>query len=496
LAVSSLALCFVYLDRRRRWWLFASGLLLGLSFITKALNPFMVAPVGLLLFALRFGAGQRILNLQNWPALIGDGLIWGFGVILPIIMLPIFYDSAALYDQLILFRSDLRAAIPGDWPDTWHKFVFFIQSYWGVWLLAGAGIVTAVWQVITGNTKDELRHNLLVLNSATLYPLTWTVWLLAGVLMLLWHAPLFPHHFVVLLPPLILLSAGFIGDILILSQQYRWAYALWLVVMVAAFNLPAMVQSNQKTAAIVTGGRETEALKLLETVSAPNDFVMGDSQLLIFMANRRTPPPLGDVALVAIKAGRQTSERMTALTNEYSAPAVVQWSLRLPWLPDYLTWVEENYLVKKVWDNDHIIYFAPRWKVGQPLPNPRDIQLGESIRLRGFAVNGVSDDQLNLKIYWQTDTPLDKDYTVFTQLLDSNGAWVAGWDSRPLGGYFGTHQWPADEVITDIVQFPLPADLLPGNYTLITGMYLLDTGERLVQPDGTDYINLTTVTVP
>jgi len=496
LAVSSLSLCFVYLDRRQRWWLFVSGLVLGLSFITKALNPFVAVPVGLLLFVLHFGEGQRLLAFRNWRSLIVDSLIWGLGVILPVIVLPLLYDPAGLYDQLVLFRSDLRAAIPGSWLDTWNKFVVFSQSHWGFWLLAGGGIVTAVWRAVARDTEDGLRNRLLTLSSPLLYPLIWIVWLLTGVLMLLWHAPLFPHHFIVLLPPLILLSAGFIRDIVALSQRYRWAYALWLVVGVAALNLPAAFQTNQKTAAIVTGGREIEALKLIESVSAPADFVMGDSQLLIFMADRRTPPQLGDVALVAIKAGRQTSERMIEITQKVQAPVVVQWSLRLPWLPEYLAWVEENYLVKKVWDNDHIIYFAPRWKVNQPLPNERDIQLGGSLRLRGFSIDGVSNDQLDLKLYWQINNSLNNDYTVFTQLLDSNGAWVAGWDSRPLGGYFPTSQWPVDEIITDIVQFPLPADLPSGDYTLITGMYLLDTGERLVQSDGADYINLTTITVP
>jgi hypothetical protein len=303
----------------------------------------------------------------------------------------------------------------------------------------------------------------------------------------------------VLLPPLILLAAGFMADMVVLSRRWKWAYALWLIVVVAAFNVPAMVQANQKTAAIVTGGRETEALKLLEAVSAPNDFVMGDSQLLIFMANRRTPPQLGDVALVAIKAGRQTSERMIGITSQVQAPAVVQWSLRLPWLPEYLAWVEENYLAKQVWDNDHIIYFAPRLSPGQAVPNTREERLGELLQLHGYDLDESTvkaGNTLSLKVYWQTDAPLSNDYTVFTQLLDSSGTLVWGWDSQPLGGYFPTSQWPANEMITDIIQLPLPADLPPGNYTLITGMYLLDTGERLAQPDGADYINLTTITVP
>ena len=283
------------------------------------------------------------------------------------------------------------------------------------------------------------------------------------------------------------------------SGQRSLIISSGLIIIVAAFNVPAMVKANQETAAIVTGGREVEALKLLQAVSDPTDFVMGDSQLLIFMAGRRTPPPLGDVALVAIKAGRQTSARMIGLTEQYQAPAVVQWSLRLPWLPEYLAWVGANYLTRRVWDNDHIIYFGRRLPPGEAIPHERTVRLGDSITLRGYQLEAgpvIPGQNLNLKVYWQTDVSLPDDYTIFTQLLDSQGRLAAGWDSQPLGGYFPISQWPAAEIVTDIVRLPLPADLPPGDYTLITGLYHLDTLERLRTIDGSgDYITLTTLRI-
>jgi hypothetical protein len=270
------------------------------------------------------------------------------------------------------------------------------------------------------------------------------------------------------------------------------------LIIAATFNIPALVKANNNTAAIVTGGREVEALKLLQAVSNSQDFVMGDSQLLIFMANRRTPPPLGDVALVAIKAGRQTSERMIKLTQQYQAPAVVQWSLRLPWLPEYLTWVEANYLTRRVWDNDHIIYFGRRLPPDEVIPNERLVRLGNSLALRGYTLEAgplTAGRPLNLKVFWQADSSLNQDYTVFTQLLAQNGVMVASWDSQPLGGYFPTHHWPAGEIVTDIIQLPIPVQVPPGNYTLITGMYLLETLERLPTTDGNDYLTLTTLRI-
>jgi hypothetical protein len=132
------------------------------------------------------------------------------------------------------------------------------------------------------------------------------------------------------------------------------------------------------------------------------------------------------------------------------------------------------------------------------VPNERQVRLGDSLALWGYELEETQVEagrNLALKVYWQTDMPLVKDYTVFIQLLDSSGIRVDGWDSQPFGGYFPTSQWPAGEIIADVVQFPLRPDLPAGDYTLITGMYLLETSERLQKSDGGDHIVLTTIRV-
>jgi hypothetical protein len=556
LAVLALALLFVYLDRGRQAWLIASGLALGLSFITKALNPFIVFPIGLLLlvrsnlFGLADVVGLRHPADQPWRSLLLDGLLWSLGCLIPMGLLWLLYDPVALVDQLIAFRADLRAAIPGSWSETWMQFAGFFTTHWGFWLLAGGGIISTLVRFriarkpinskvpenvrLEANASSSREPSPINPTSLLFYPLVWFVWLLAGSAMLLWHTPLFPHHFIILLPPLILLGAGFITTTITLwpstfptpaprannneSSQipdprsqipdpksqishptsHISALAFSILALAAAFNLPAIISANQDTVNIVTGGREAQALDLLQSVSEPDAFIMGDSQLLIFMAGRRTPPPLGDVALVAIKAGRQTSARMIDLTRAYHAPAVVQWSLRLPWLPDYLDWVEANYLARREWDGDHIIYFVPAFPTGETVPNEIRVRLGLSLTLVGYDLGQtppVAGHDLDLKVYWQTDESLPQDYTVFTQLLDETGTLVTGWDSRPLSGYFPTTQWPPDQIITDLVQLPLPADLPAGQYTLITGLYILETLERLATPTGSDHLVLTTLSI-
>lgn len=479
LAVTALAVLFPLSTTHQRLprigLLIASGMLFSLSLLTKALNPF-VAGVALLLLV-------NFLRAHKTPFSITDPLWWLIGSLCPLIITGWMYPVEALYQNLILFRVQLRATEAANVTANLSQFQTFVVSHWGVCFLAVAAI------------HKWTRPNR--------FMFLWLMWLMAGLITLAWHKPLFSHHFIILLPPLILLAAETVKEAINEVQQWPTVQPRPINVigctLIAFLSLSSMVQANQQSTTIVTGGRETQAIEFLQDVSHPTDFVMGDSQLLIFMADRQTPPPLGDVALVGIKAGLQTSERLIKLTETYHAPAVVRWSLRLPWLPDYLAWVEANYLAKRVWDDDHIIHFVPRLPADYPLPNKQNVDLDGGIRLRGYKVDLSqieNDATLNLTVYWQTAQPLTENYTIFTQLLDAQGQLVTSWDSQPVRGHFPTTAWPIHELISDMIQLPLPDELPANDYTLITGMYQLDSLTRLRQPDGSDYITLTHLTLP
>ena len=78
---------------------------------------------------------------------------------------------------------------------------------------------------------------------------------------------------------------------------------------------------------------------------------------------------------------------------------------------------------------------------------------------------------------------MGRDYTVFVQLLDAKNRWVAGHDTQPLGGEYPTSSWRPGEVVVDDHVLQLPDDLPPGTYRLVTGMYDLATGRRLIVAD-------------
>jgi hypothetical protein len=466
LATLSLALALAYWRRGGWVWLTLSGLTLGLSLLVKALNPLLVLPVLWLIVARRSLANR----LRGSVALV----IWALAGLLPVFVCLLVYDPAALYDQAIAFRFELRGVFPWHLADNIVQLSDFARQHWSIVGLAIAGLI------------------LLTLRAGWETLILVGLWLGGALLTVLIHSPLFPHHTVILLPPLALLAGLAVTETVTLLQERRWAWSTPGLVGGIAFMLaiPAMVQTNQAVLA-ASFGRETEAIAFLKQVTRLTDNVISDNLLVPFMAGRQSPPPLGDLAQVAIDTGRQTSERLIAISEAYPVEAVANWALRLPYLDDYMHWVENNYLARRVWDDHHVIYFGRRVPVGQ-VPNRVDAQVGTSIELLGYNIGNrqqaASGQQhkvegkpqaLEVTLYWRAEKPVRGDYTVFVQLLDAEGHLVTQHDGQPLYGYLPTDDWSPGDVIPDWHRLALPSDLPPGYYQLIAGMYILETMERL-----------------
>ena len=75
---------------------------------------------------------------------------------------------------------------------------------------------------------------------------------------------------------------------------------------------------------------------------------------------------------------------------------------------------------------------------------------------------------LTLTLYWRADTPPDKNYTVFTHLLDSAETVRLNADHAPPKP---TQGWVAGEIITDPVTLSIPAELPPSDYQIEVGLY-------------------------
>jgi hypothetical protein len=103
-----------------------------------------------------------------------------------------------------------------------------------------------------------------------------------------------------------------------------------------------------------------------------------------------------------------------------------------------------------------------------------------------------------VSLAWEALRAPEERLKVFVQLLDSSGRLVAQHDGEPIGWRGLTDAWQAGDRYTDRHGVLLPAQILPGEYSLQVGMYRY-SGERLqvVAGDGTveDAIRLGTITI-
>jgi hypothetical protein len=468
LACLSLASALNYWRRGGESWLAFSGLALSLSLLVKAMNPLVALPVLWLVVA------RHWRRQASWSRIVIALAVWGLAGLLPIFVCLLVYDPAAMYDQAIAFRFELRAASAWLLADNVAQLRLFLEQQWGIVGLALTGFVLLAYRA----------------GWETLLPLG--LWLAGNLFSVLFHSPLFLHHTIILLPPLALLAGIGLAETALLLQERRWAWSTLGMAGGLAFllALPGTVQANQ-TAKGAGFGREAQAITFLKQITYPTDNVISDNLLLPFMAKRQTPPPLGDIAQVAINSGRQTSERLIAISEAYPVEAVASWALRLPHLDKYMDWVANSYLVERVWDDHHVIYFGRR-VLKDLVPNRIDAQVGDSIALLGYDIvssQGATagklydtednSQTLDVTLYWEARNPVEEDYTVFVQLLDSEGQLVTQHDGQPLYGYLPTGGWSPDEVVPDRHRLPLPDGMSPGRYQLIAGMYTLETLERL-----------------
>lgn len=139
---------------------------------------------------------------------------------------------------------------------------------------------------------------------------------------------------------------------------------------------------------------------------------------------------------------------------------------------------------------------APPMRMAPPdiALQPSGVALGGFGRLEGYVapVSAQPGGQLRVTLVWRCIGETPADATVFVQLVDSRGERKQGRDGAPVDGGVErpTYTWRVGEVVVDVKDMDIPADLAPGNYGLVVGMYDAGTHRRLTLADGGDAIRL------
>ena len=128
------------------------------------------------------------------------------------------------------------------------------------------------------------------------------------------------------------------------------------------------------------------------------------------------------------------------------------------------------------------VKIVPRKVQEYVISHPLEVNLGNQVELIGYDIEEGEVEvggRVQLTLYWRALAQIDRDYTVFTHLIDEEGRIWGQEDNEPLGGSYPTSFWDAGEVMKDEYELIVKEGTPPGEYLLEVGMYLLSTGERL-----------------
>ncbi|MCS7001759.1 MAG: hypothetical protein NZ518_02815, partial [Dehalococcoidia bacterium] len=127
--------------------------------------------------------------------------------------------------------------------------------------------------------------------------------------------------------------------------------------------------------------------------------------------------------------------------------------------------------------------------VGDPAPSGLvNARFAESVQLVGVDIEGaiVPGGTLRIVAHWRAIGAPDRDWTVFTHLVDASGALIAQKDSQHAAGAYPTSRWRLGEYVRDYYDLSLPSAVATGDYRVLLGLYGPDGQRAPVAPAAAD----------
>jgi 4-amino-4-deoxy-L-arabinose transferase-like glycosyltransferase len=489
-ATFAVALALRY-ARASRWrYLWAAQMVLALALWMKLIAIGSAAPMALIM--LQVGWSRR----AAWRQLIVVTVS-----VIGLALLPLLaFDLRGLYEQAIYFHVQKRAAYEFSLAENWQILFDFLGSQLsllslviGYWLLTISYRQARLYPI--SNTKAPFHHLHLPITNDPL--LITSFWFVATFITLLFQTPLFAnHHPVVLVFPLAALAGASLVKVMsnwrlvITFRPFTVSplhlITLSLIVGAVCVDAQTFGERWQSAARPAFQPVAAEALTLTQAVTPPHDLLVSDGIMLAFRAQRSTPPALSDVSNARLRSGNLTAEQLIAITQQSQANGVLFWSGRLESAPAFVKWTEQNYYpVRSSFQKPNSPY---RLLLREPHPQyPLDVRIGEGMRLWGYDLQRresapiVAGQTLSLTLYFQRIGAVERAYTVFAHLVNTDGQIIAQADRPPFAGRYPTDQWRMNEWLVDEFVFTLQPALLAGAYTIALGMYQGDTRAPLTR---------------
>lgn len=226
-----------------------------------------------------------------------------------------------------------------------------------------------VYQYTKADNPSQIKHALTsLLALAALYGTVvallrrdWRVlpllaWFAATALLLWQQAPLFAHHEVAFVAPLIGLAVLGISPIIITKQPSQLLYTgatvlmVLLVLLLSVVNLTTIqhyYRSQQNISTTITVARwDVNTAHDVQSVTAPNQLVITDAQFIVALAHRDTDPLLVDTSTVRVVTGYLTPQQLLTEAQKPNVHTVLFYTGRLLHMKNiaiFYLWLKQHY---------------------------------------------------------------------------------------------------------------------------------------------------------
>lgn len=423
----------------------------------------------------------------RWPDLARFGVIFGAIVAGLVFLGMLTVDRRGLTHWVLEYNTApvVHESIDPD-KTVWELISQYLRCHW-----------TLVGLAVTGGSMLSLAPK------RRLWVGVAVAWFLVVLATLsLWQVPR-QHYLLFLAYPLAVTAGGGVvaavrwiaGQRAAPSRVRWWQGGLAALILIGALLLAA----RRTTTALEWSDWSPEqraAQAFLRQEGTPGEFIISDDPFLAFTAGYLVPPSLTDTSFKRIKVGFLRVEDIVGEILEHEVQLIVFGTGRFAAIPSLEQWM--NTIASQRHDFDSIRVL----RVDLPPPlHSLESSIGEAIHLRGYRLSQEgplqTGETLTVTLYWKNTIPVEKDLTVFVHLMDAAGHLVGQHDSPPLLGSYPTDSWIAGVTVPDPHPIALDADLPPGEYLLLAGMYHRPSLERspAFLPDGSrwpdDRIRLT-----
>ncbi|MBI1881181.1 MAG: hypothetical protein HYR94_23625, partial [Chloroflexi bacterium] len=231
------------------------------------------------------------------------------------------------------------------------------------------------------------------------------------------------------------------------------------------------------------------AVRLLQQVTNPDQFVVSDDLAIPFEAGRLVIPQLADPSSGSSGCDLVSDAMFMEYTN-HSGAAVIFWTDRLFKQQFFSRWVPTAFAGREPIEAERVIYYNQQ---KPQITYSLQLKFDHVIALEGYRVEGEA--PLRLTLYWRKLQADAHDYKMTLRVVDEQGQVVDQMDRPPFEGFYPTNAWPVGVLLPEIIELSGSAAWLSDPYTLLFGLYRPQTLELLTVENNSRSDNLVLLSI-